>query len=561
MPTIEIKKKYLEKLAGKFDLEILQEIKCNIEKIENDKFFVEVTSDRIDFFSAEGIARAIKLLSGNFLKYGVKASNLAIEVFDVKARPCIVCGLAKNLEFDKDALESLINLQEKLCEIYGRKRENVAIGLHDTKNVEFPLKYKEVRPQQVKFVPLKMTREMNLEEILKRHEKGIKYKNLLEKFEKYPVILDRNNNVLSFPPIINSKLTEIGENTKEVFIDITGKSERYVRNSLGVILSALKDLGGDVFSIKIKKAGKTFDSIGKAKEMELSPKYVNSVLGINLKKREIFELLKKCGFESEILKSGIKVKIPIYRADILGKIDLVEEIAIAYNYNNFEPEIPNVSTIGKENELEHFSDKFREIFLGYGYQEISTPILVSEKLSSLLHKEFFKVKNPVSDKFSCLRTSLLPGILNFLRENTNAKYPQKVFECGDCVKKNLKLPERAENVKIISGAHTGMESNYTNLKGELMGALKSFGIEKCKFEREENELFIKGRCAAIKILGEEIGILGEIHPKVLLEFNLSLPTSAFELNLSVLSSKEGKQPREKTGAFRHVKINSRNIGS
>jgi phenylalanyl-tRNA synthetase beta chain len=190
--------------------------------------------------------------------------------------------------------------------------------------------------------------------------------------------------------------------------------------------------------------------------------------------------------------------------------------------------------VGEEDKLEHFKNVMREIFIGYGYQEVQTPILISQDLASLSQNIFVKIKNAVSENFSCVRSSLIPSLIDFLKENTRATYPQKIFECGDVVVLNKKLPEKTETLGFLSGAYIGIDANFSNIKGEIIGALESLGIKDLEFKSKKHILFLKGRCASIRYRGEEIGFFGEIHPKILSDFELFLPTAVFEINLNAI---------------------------
>ena len=73
---------------------------------------------------------------------------------------------------------------------------------------------------------------MSLKEILQEHKKGRKYAHLLDKFDKYPLIVDSEDNILSMPPIINGELTKLTANTKNVLVDVTGTDEKAVNYAL-----------------------------------------------------------------------------------------------------------------------------------------------------------------------------------------------------------------------------------------------------------------------------------------------------------------------------------------
>jgi phenylalanyl-tRNA synthetase beta subunit len=143
-----------------------------------------------------------------------------------------------------ELIASLMELQEKLHMGLGRNRKKVAIGVHNFEPVKPPFTYKGVDPDIVQFVPLNKVESMTLRQILKNHEKGVNYANLLEGFDKHPLIVDVNNNVLSYPPIINSSLTEVTPFTTNLFIDVTGNDQKAINYALNIVVTALAERGG-----------------------------------------------------------------------------------------------------------------------------------------------------------------------------------------------------------------------------------------------------------------------------------------------------------------------------
>ncbi|MHA1326916.1 MAG: phenylalanine--tRNA ligase subunit beta, partial [Promethearchaeota archaeon] len=199
----------------------LQWISLDLEDIneEERKIKVEYNPNRPDFSSPEGIARALKgyyELKLGIPSYEIKPGNITLNVDPMvkKVRPYIVSAVIRNIDLDEDEVATLMNIQEHLHWAVGRDRKKVAIGVHDLDKVKPPYKYTAVKPDSVSFVPLHGDGyPMNLEEILLIHDKGIEYAHILEGKEVYPIIFDANDEVLSFPPIINGELTTVTDET------------------------------------------------------------------------------------------------------------------------------------------------------------------------------------------------------------------------------------------------------------------------------------------------------------------------------------------------------------
>ena len=350
MPTITIDKKDLLELIGKeVDDKILMEkipmMGTELESFD-DEITVEIFPDRPDMLSVEGFALALQgFLNIKTGLYHFELSDseyrASIDEKVKKVRPDAVCAVVKDIELNDAAIKSLMQVQEKLHLTHGRNRRRVAIGVHDLDKIDFPVCYTTM-PKDYRFIPLECNEEMNLREILQKHKKGVEYKHLLEKYEEFPLWIDSKEQVLSMPPIINSEHTKVTETTKSLFIDITGYGLKYLKQALNILIMSLAIRKGKIYSVNVKDGNREYRYPDMTpKRMEIDVAYTNKVLGLDSSFNEISDFLKR-------MRYGIKGKnvlIPAYRADIMHKIDIVEDVAIAYGFNNFKPEIPNLSLI------------------------------------------------------------------------------------------------------------------------------------------------------------------------------------------------------------------------
>lgn len=545
MPTIEVDREELNDLVGreipKPKLEkFLPNIKCEVEEIKEYEVKVEVTPDRIDLLSVEGIARALR----NYLRikkddYSVKESDIDMKISKVKARPRIAAGAVKGVYLDERALKSIMKLQEKLHETYGRKRERVAIGLHDLDKIEPPFSYSGVKPEKASFVPLGWEEEVNLKQILMNHKKGKKFSHILEGEDKFPVITDSEGDIISFPPIINSKKSEVTKETRNIFIDVTGTDEESVKNTLKIIAAALADRGGKVYGVNLDFNGEKVTTPNFDPEVkEIKKKDMERIIGTSFDRNSMKENLRKFGYEVSTPGDRFKVEIPFYRSDILGKVDIAEDIAMGIGYNNLELELPDLRTHGEEEKLEKTINNVRDLMMGLSYQEVLNPVLTDEKtLLSNMNREsdIVKLENPVSDNYKALRDLLLPQVMKFLSRNTHVEYPQKIFEVGEAVVRDENEAEKTKCDRKLVGVNAGANSNYTEARGELEGMLSSLDVPGTfEFKKDSKNFFLKGRAAKVIYDGNEIGFIGEVHPECLNNFGIEMPISAFEVNLEFL---------------------------
>lgn len=538
MPVVNINYSDLVSLIGK-DIERNELIKkipmigVSLERFDEKEISVEVFPNRPDLLGVEGIARAMKSFIGiekGLKKYDISPPKISLKIDKSveKVRPYIGGAIVRNVKMDEETIVSLMEMQEKLHFSIGKNRKKMAIGVHDFDRVTPPFVYKAVEPDKIKFVPLGWEEEMSMREILERHEKGIEYAHLLKDHEVYPVILDKNENVLSFPPIINGQLTALNYETRNIFIDVTGTDMNAVLSSLNIISTALAERGGMLEQVIIEGRKKLITPDLTPQKNELKIDYVKKILKIE-NVSGIIESLEKMGHDVE--KGGDKLFVysPPWRSDILHPIDLIEDVAIGYGYEKFEEVIPEAVTFGKS-----FSfSKIHNTMIGLGFNEVVTLSLSNpEKEFSKMRIEgkAVEIENPISVEHSILKQSLIPSLLEILSKNRHNELPQQIYEVGDVV---LIDEGEARQKTMLSGVKISSKANFTECKSIVEAIIKNFGFE-MDVEERKHKSFIDGRCASIIVNGEEIGYFGEIHPSVICNFELEYPVIAFEIHLSKL---------------------------
>lgn len=511
-------------------------IGADFDKIDEDTLSVEFFANRPDLLSVEGIARAARAFFGfqpGMQIYNVQPSDITIIVDPSvkKVRPYVQCVLVKNVTMTDELITSLMDLQEKLHAGIGRNRRKVAIGVHNYEPVQPPFTYKAVDPTSIQFIPLSKIESMMMKDILTTHEKGIAYAHLLDGFDQYPVIMDANNNVLSFPPIINGMLTEVTPFTTEIFIDVTGTNQQAIQYALHIITTALAERGGQIYTTTIIDGDtKQISPNLTPKTRSLSIPYVNKILGTTLDASQIDTCLQKMGYQTTLIsKDSLKVKIPSWRVDILHEIDLVEDVAIGYGYDIFKRDLPSALIFGKKLPNQIIYDKLRMILVGFGFNEATTYTISNDndefkKLGLSLGKRV-EIQNPIGEEYSCLRASLLPSLMKLLAENKHYSLPQQIFELG------LVVDETYTNQYHLCGIKSSAKANFTECKSLVEAIVREVGITTSITEKI-HPAFIQGRCAAVvHAKNGELGFFGELHPKTITNFTLEHPSIAFEFFL------------------------------
>jgi len=543
MPVISIEYDDLIDLLGKkIEMEKLIEVipmmGADIGRIDYTQMDIEFFPDRPDLYSVEGVARALRGYLGletGLKEYPITDSDVKLIVDPTvnEVRPYIVSGLVRGVTMTDFFIQSLMDMQEKLHLTLGRKRAKMAIGVHDFRDITPPFTYKAVDPESIQFVPLGKSEAVDLEEILRKHEKGRDYAWTLEGFTRYPIILDSKDEVLSFPPIINGTLTMVTEETKDIFLDLTGTDFIAVNHALNIISTALAERGGKIERVEVVYSDQSIKTPNlEPTKMDLELDYVNKMLGSHLTLQETAKHLEKMRFGAEPGEKKITTLIPAYRGDILHPIDLVEDVAISFGYMKFEPELPKTMTFGKSMKIIDFCNNLRNIMVGFGYNEVMTLTLSSKKEQfekmGLESKEVALAMDPLTEEHSCLRVSLLPSLLSTLRVNRHRDLPQRIFEVG------IVVPDE-NNVYKLASVAIHPKASFTEVKSLVEGILRTVGLE-CSLSPLFHGSFIEGRCASV-IYGEKsIGYFGELHPQVITNFDLSSPINAFELDVEGLMS-------------------------
>lgn len=543
MPTVTYNKSELRRLVGKKIsddqlAEVITLIKPNLEKTEGDTITIEHTADRTDLFGVEGLARSISTYLGyrkGLAKYNVGKPKIEIKVRNVPSRPYVAAAILRKVKVDKEFFDGMINLQELLNESIGRKRSKAAVGIHDLDKIRGPVTYHGASRNDT-MVPLESDEEMKLVDVMENTEKGKAYGGILRSAKVLPVFSDSigAGGVISFPPLINSARTAVTESTRNLFIEITGTDKKVVRDMMAILITNF----GERFPIegvrvRYEKKSETTPDLSES-VVEISVNKVNEYLGLNLSARDVIGLLKRVGYDTFGSADKLEVIVPPFRTDILHPVDVIEDIAIAHGYNNFRPQIPDISTVGGSLDIEKTSRRASEILVGFGFQEVMSSVLSNlkdqfEKIS-LPATSLIEIENPSSNDYGCVRVSLVPGLLNFLAANKHYEYPQNIFESGDVVIADKLEETLARNERRIAGAICHSRSGFAEMKTVVDGLLRNLGVG-YMLGGCDSGMYIPGRGADIYIDKKFVGSFGELHPQVIQNWDIGMPTAVFEIAL------------------------------
>lgn len=567
MPTISINAKDLQRLlgcsAGESPVTVEQlEAQLTLVKgelkeqdSETGELRIELQdSNRPDLWSCEGIARQLRIKAqGSASPYPFfKSARRPLRRLRVgpgleRVRPYVAACAVVGYTITEGALAQLIQTQEKLADIFGRKRRTVSIGLYRLTPILFPVTYALVRPDEARFTPLGFDEKLSLREILAVHPKGLEYGSILAGQELVPLLRDDEGQVLSLPPIINSR--EIGEvrvGDRELFVEVTGTDLPMVLLTLNILAANLADRGASIEPVEVLYPSAT--AFGKsvrtpfdfARARQIPIKTIEAALGQSMGAKTICQALQAYGYEARVSKGQVSVTPPPYRNDLMHAVDVVEDVAVSLGYSTFTPVMPSQFTVGALSHLEALSDRVRNLMVGLGFQEMISNILGSRqdlvdrmRLAGSEWERCVTVDNPVSQTFACLRQWITPSLLRVETASSRTFYPHRLFEVGE-----VAIPDPGEDVGVRTVTVLGTlivhaHANFSEIHSCL--DLLLFYLD-CAYTLEpvSHPSFLDGRAGRILCKGRPVGLIGELHPEVLEQWQVGMPSVVFELDVEAL---------------------------
>jgi phenylalanyl-tRNA synthetase beta chain len=555
MPTISINPKdFIELLGYEMDEKTLEEqidlAKAEFKGTDEDGCWrVELNdTNRPDLWSAEGIARQVRMVAGRRRDYPFFSGDPEGEIKVAKdletVRPFVAAFIVKGLSVTDASLAQIIQTQEKLADNFGRRRKEVAIGVYNLDKITFPIHYKAVAPNEHSYIPLGMEESLTLADILERHPKGIEYREILAGKKKVPLLVDDAGMTLSMPPIINSR--EVGEvvpGDSDLFVEATGENLVNVILALNIMACDMADRGGRISRVRTNFAyetslGKTFETPFRLdKKLSIPVDEFGRLLGVKVTANEISNMLERYGCDVSVEGEMVHVQPPPTRMDYLHMVDVVEDFAIARGYGTFSPVLPREFTLGTSDALSMIDDKVRDQMVGMEYEEFISNMLVSkaqltEKMN-MATKSVVEVDNLMNENYAVIRDSILPSLLQAEANSTRAAYPHRLFETGDVAVFD-KSAAHGSRTEIHLGAMIAhREVTLSEIHADLEYLFFQLQLEPI-YQEADNPVYLPGRCAQMIIGDKKIGWLGEVHPQVLENFEISVPTAAFEIDLNSL---------------------------
>ena len=533
---------------------------------EDDTIYkIDIPANRYDLLCMEGISRALNVFRGvepspvfRMIEpaNGAPRQKMIQKPETMLVRPFVVCAVLRGVKFDKARYDSFIDLQDKLHQNICRRRTLVAIGTHDLNTVKGPFTYEAHPPEDIKFTPLKQTREFNAAELMEHYKSDQKLKHFLHIIDGsvvFPVIYDAERTVLSLPPIINGAHSAISLDTTDVFIECTATDLNKAKIVLNTVVTMFSEYSANKFAVEpvdvVSSSGdeRAYPDF-MTRFVDVDPDYVRKRIGVtaaDIDTKAMAALLCRMQLPTKIDGDVLRVEVPPTRSDILHPCDVAEDVAIAYGYNNINKEKagPNVVTVGAQQPLNNFSDLVRQEMASQGFSEVLTWILCShdDNFANVNREDDGDcaaiVANPSSLDVQVARSSLLQGVLKAMGANKDAPVPAKLFEVGDVVLLDASKDVGARNSRRLLVLYSNTTSGFEVAHGALDRVMQITGAAKdgdagYTLDTSMNEAtYFPGRQAGIVRDVKRIGVMGVVHPTVLGKFDIVNPCSVLELDL------------------------------
>ncbi len=501
-------------------------------EVDDSSLRIEFNPDRPDLMSFATLMDSIRRFEAG-VEMSLRFTEVDREIFvdeRVLAIRPFVSGFIALGEPISDSLNDLIEYQERLHLIVGKRRKKSSIGIHDLDRISFPLRYVASPRSEIEFETYDGSVTGTADKIIRAHPKGIEFGSLLPEGEHVPIILDSDGDVMSMPPIINGSKSAICNNTKNFFVDITGTDRHTTEKTAYLMARYFDSLGFDLRVPRIysRKKRPVVVPGNKLRTISILKKDVKGYLGKEIPNDDVKKTFNMMGYTVANGTFPFTVGIPQFRVDVMGPADVIEDLAKGLRYDKIEALPPRFSTIASRDQKKEFMNVLRFVLVGAGLQEVSSFVLVSRNIYTYLsYKGGIEIINPKSDDFSVVRDRLSISLLSQHANNADRAYPQSIFEIGDVIADGNQKTHLA-----ISLAHS--KATFSEIKRYVNYIFERLFAVEPEVEAVDDELMIPGRSALITLKGQKLGLLGEVHPRFLEQFSLKIPVALAEVDVGSL---------------------------
>jgi phenylalanyl-tRNA synthetase beta chain len=386
--------------------------------------------------------------------------------------------------------------------------------------------------------------------VLTDHPTGETYAPIVREYERYPAIYDEIG-LFSFPPVINGSRTEVSTDSRNLFVELTGTDQWTIDRMCNVICYALDARGATIEEVEVSYPdGRLPRPDFEVETKTVAHERIEGMLGVDLSVEETVDLFERSGLDADAdVDEGdattYEVSIPPYRTDVLHPLDLVDDVGRAYGFNELEPRYPDVATVGGRHERSKLEAAARTSLVGLGFEDLLNFHMISETENYerlgvepgtpvVGGGEPVTITEPYSEDYTMLRTWALPSLLMVLENNTHRAYPQDLAEIGLAAEADDSGNTGVAERRTVAGVVARHDATYEDAKSRLAALCHDFDVDLAT-PATDHPTFIDGRAAEVVVNGDAVGVVGEVHPRVLVEHDLELPVAAFEFRLDALA--------------------------
>ena len=547
---IMILPKEYEKFLGKDIVEVLN--------LREDILDFEITSNRPDCFSIEGLGRETAISLGE--KFKNPRKNLAKEVkkvneieglkVDIEAKDLCYRYMARVLKNVK--IEESPDWMKRRLKACGVRSINNIVDITNYVMLEIgePMHAFDINSVEGKHIIVRRAKDNETITTLDEEKRNLDSSMLVIADEEKPVAI---------AGVMGGANSGITENTKTVVFEAAvfkRGSVRLTAKKVGLRTESStryeKGLSPEIALRAINRAIELAEQIGAGKAVEevidvypekeeqkiipFEPEKVNNLLGMNISKEEMITILENL----EIKVKGNMLEIPYFRTDIERTADIAEEIIRIHGYDKLQSTLINAeTTLGAKTKAQKLQDKIKELLVSKEFSEMYSFAFISPEdfeKCKLDSTKAIKIKNPLGEDYSLMRTSMMPTVLQSITTNYNKKNKEvSLFEIGKTYtdeQGNIEKGEIPTETEKIAFATYGKNADFYIIKGIIENILEISNIARYQIERAKTETLHPGKSAEIYVGKDSISKFGEVHPQILANYGINEKVYYAEIDLS-----------------------------
>jgi len=562
-----LKTKATAKQIGEY-LSLCSQSVEKITKVDHDWLYdIEITTNRPDCLSVYGIARELAVILPRF---GIPAKLLPLNIInesptiknslplEVKINNPSLCPRFTAIIFDQIVIKPSPKVVQERLEKSGIRAINNVVDISNYLMLELGQPMHTFDYDKIKGHKM----------ILRESAGGEKITTLDGQIRPLPdgtiIIEDGKGRIIDLCGIMGGENSQVDKKTKKVLLFVQTYDPAKIRQACqklafrtdavsrfekgvdpeGVIIAMEKAIVMFEENCEAKIASNLIDlypNPPKTKTIKLDINLVNKIMGIEIPKKDIVNILESLGFS--IIHSQLSIlhcRVPHWRADDISiPEDLIEEIARIYGYHNLPSNLPPTIVLQQpKNNIFNWEEKAKEALKFWGFTETINYSMVSESLLKnweINHEDCLKIANPLSDEWVYMRPTLIPSLLEVTNKNNTVK--TKIFETA-----NIYLPQGGQELPEENLMLTGLmiDKNFGHLKGLVEALLEEIGIMDYKINAYElqktfyGKIFHSHRRAEVTLGKNSLGIFGEIKKILLLKLGIKQRIFIFDLDFKEL---------------------------